>query len=109
MDPRRQYLDIGQLQSIARALATRLSPLVPRSGWWYRSAASARLDREAGILERAYRALAEDVHRGEAVSPAAEWLLDNYHLLASEILSIRRNMPAGYEQRKFQLGFKFTF
>ena len=99
MDPRRQYLDIGQLQSIARALATRLSPLVPRSGWWYRSAASARLDREAGILERAYRALAEDVHRGEAVSPAAEWLLDNYHLLASEILSIRRNMPAGYYRR----------
>ncbi|HTV01669.1 MAG TPA: glucoamylase family protein, partial [Luteitalea sp.] len=99
MEVRGQYLDSVQLQGIARALAARLTPLASRSRWWYRSAAADRLDREAAALDQAYRALAEDVHEGEAVSPAAEWLLDNYHLLSSEILSIRRNMPAGYYRR----------
>ena len=40
--------------------------------------------------------MAEDVHKGEFVTPAAEWLLDNYHLVASEIRDVRQNLPRGY-------------
>ena len=40
--------------------------------------------------------MAEDVHRGEFVTPAAEWLLDNFHLVASEIRDVRQNLPRGY-------------
>src|SRR6185503_11520544 len=30
------------------------------------------------------------------VSPAAEWLLDNFHLVASEIKDIRQNLPRAF-------------
>ena len=40
--------------------------------------------------------MAEDVHQGEFVTPAAEWLLDNFHLVASEIRDVRQNLPRGY-------------
>ncbi len=48
------------------------------------------------MLREAYVTMADDVHRGEFVTPAAEWLLDNFHLVASEILDVRRNLPPGY-------------
>ena len=48
------------------------------------------------MLRAAYLSMAEDVHRGEFVTPAAEWLLDNYHLVASEIRDVRLNLPRGY-------------
>ena len=40
--------------------------------------------------------MADDVHRGAFVTPAAEWLLDNFHLVASEIRDVRQNLPRGY-------------
>lgn len=48
------------------------------------------------MLREAYLTMAEDVHRGEFVTPAAEWLLDNYHLVASEIRDVHQNLPRGY-------------
>jgi len=48
------------------------------------------------LLDEAYRTLADDVHRGEFVTPAAEWILDNFHLVASEIRGVRENLPRGY-------------
>ena len=55
-----------------------------------------RFDDNARVLREAYLSMAEDVHRGEFVTPAAEWLLDNYHLVASEIRDVRQNLPRGY-------------
>src|SRR5260221_5854314 len=55
-----------------------------------------RFDDNARVLREAYVIMADDVHRGEFVTPAAEWLLDNFHLLASEVLDVRRNLPHGY-------------
>src|SRR6188768_1398019 len=49
----------------------------------------ARLDDNAHVLRRSYRALAQDVRRGESVAPAAEWLLDNFHLVEAEIGEVR--------------------
>jgi cyclic beta-1,2-glucan synthetase len=50
------------------------------------------------VLRQAYLSMAEEVHRGEFVTPAAEWLLDNYHLVASEIRDVRQNLPRGYHR-----------
>ena len=55
-----------------------------------------RLDENLRILGAAYRALAEDVHGGVAVAPAAEWLLDNFHLVESEGRAVRRDLPVRY-------------
>ncbi len=55
-----------------------------------------RFAENARVLREAYLTMAEAVHKGEFVTPAAEWLLDNYHLVASEIRDVRQNLPRGY-------------
>jgi cellobiose phosphorylase len=56
----------------------------------------ARFAEHCRVLGDAYRAAAEDVHQGRAVPPAAEWLLDNFHLIESQQLEVRHNLPRSY-------------
>ncbi|MDA5545906.1 glycosyl transferase [Yersinia rochesterensis] len=56
----------------------------------------ARLDDNANTLLAAYRASAAELEKGRAVVPAAEWLLDNYHLVEEQIREIRDDLPPGY-------------
>src|SRR5882724_11231454 len=42
-----------------------------------------RFRENARVLREAYRTLADDMGKGEFVSPGGEWLLDNFYLLAS--------------------------
>lgn len=55
-----------------------------------------RLQRNATVLLAAYRATAADVETACAVVPAAEWLLDNYHLVEEQVREIRDDLPPGY-------------
>ncbi len=60
-----------------------------------RSLAVRLRDNESVLLE-AYRAIASALGEGHAVTPAAEWLLDNYHLVEEQIREIRDDLPPGY-------------
>ena len=55
-----------------------------------------RFDDNARVLRGAYRALADDVRTGQPITSAAEWLLDNFHLVTSEIRDIRQHLPGSY-------------
>jgi cyclic beta-1,2-glucan synthetase len=55
-----------------------------------------RLTDDARVLRQGYRGLADDVRRGAAIPPAAEWLLDNFHLIEGEIREIRHHLPTRY-------------
>ncbi|HSE66652.1 MAG TPA: hypothetical protein VLB12_06680, partial [Gemmatimonadales bacterium] len=55
-----------------------------------------RLDDNARVLRQTYQILAEAVHREEFVAPAAEWLLDNFHLIEAEIRGVRHDLPRQY-------------
>ena len=57
-----------------------------------------RFDDNVRILRAAYRTLADDVRHGHFVVSAADWLLDNFHLVTSEIADIRRNLPRSYSR-----------
>src|SRR6266496_360090 len=91
---RDELLSIERLEERARALAARFT-LDPNPRRAARNVLP-RFDDNARVLREAYVNLADAVHRGEFVTPAAEWLLDNYHLVASEVLDVRRNLPPGY-------------
>jgi cyclic beta-1,2-glucan synthetase len=91
---RDELLSIERLEERARALAARFT-LDPNPRSTSRNVLP-RFAENTRVLRLAYVTLADDVHRGEFVTPAAEWLLDNYHLVASEILDVRRNLPPGY-------------
>ena len=56
----------------------------------------ARLDDNAAVLLAAYRASASELESGRGVVPAAEWLLDNYHLVEEQIREIRDDLPPRY-------------
>ena len=91
---RDELLSIERLEERARALAARFT-LDPNPRRASRNVLP-RFDDNARALRRAYLVMADDVHRGEFVTPAAEWLLDNFHLVASVLLDVRRNLPPGY-------------
>ncbi|QYD67891.1 glycosyl transferase [Paraburkholderia edwinii] len=55
-----------------------------------------RLNDNAAVLLAAYRASAAELESGRGVEPAAEWLLDNYHLVEEQIREIREDLPPGY-------------
>jgi cyclic beta-1,2-glucan synthetase len=54
------------------------------------------LDGDARILRRACHTFESDVRGKAAVMPAAEWLLDNFHLLEAELQQIRISLPPAY-------------
>ena len=60
-----------------------------------RSLALRLRDNEAVLLE-AYRAIGSVAGDGRAATPAAEWLLDNYHVVEDQIREIRDDLPPGY-------------
>src|SRR4029077_14937911 len=55
-----------------------------------------RFHDNARVLRQAYRTLADDVRTGQDVTAAAEWLLDNFHLVTSEIRDIHQHLPGTY-------------
>lgn len=55
-----------------------------------------RLDENAKILLNSYHDSAAELERGESIVPAAEWLLDNYHLVEAQIREVRDALPVGY-------------
>ena len=55
-----------------------------------------RLRDNARVLLAAYRDIATAVHAGRPITPAAEWLLDNYHVIEEQIREIRVDLPPGF-------------
>ena len=55
-----------------------------------------RLSANEKVLRDSYGLLTDAVKRGRRITPAAEWLLDNYHLIEEQIRTARRHLPRGY-------------
>ncbi len=47
-------------------------------------------------LDRAHRRIVEASRRQEAITTDAEWLLDNYHIVAETLREVRIDLPRGY-------------
>jgi len=55
-----------------------------------------RLHDNSQTLLAAYRELCSTVSEGKAITPAAEWLIDNYHLIEKHIAQTAADLPRGY-------------
>ena len=91
-----ELLGIERLEEYARHLAAVL-PLGRRPRGTGRAHLH-RLKADARALREVYRALAEDARR-EPVSPAAEWLLDNFHIISAASRDIHHDLPAAFFRR----------
>jgi cyclic beta-1,2-glucan synthetase len=81
-----------QMRTHARLLAASHRPSTHR-----RSAnLLRRLDANARVLRDVHFLLAQPVEPTRRMSPAAEWLLDNYYLIEDQISQTREHLPPGY-------------
>jgi len=55
-----------------------------------------RLRENERVLLDAYGSIAKAAGEGRTITPAAEWLLDNYHLVEQQVREVRTDLPAGY-------------
>jgi cyclic beta-1,2-glucan synthetase len=55
-----------------------------------------RLHDNDRTLLRAYEAIAALIDQGRPITPAAEWLVDNYHIVEDQIREIWDDLPPGY-------------
>src|ERR1041385_2458404 len=55
-----------------------------------------RLEENSRRVIEAYHALAESIRSEHVISPAAEWLVDNFHIVEEQVREIREDLPRGY-------------
>jgi len=89
-------LGLEPLEEHARRLAALFTVSPRRRG----SAAHLKTLRQHTLtLRRVYTSLAGDVARGEPSTPAAEWLLDNFHIVIAAVRDIHHDLPASFFRR----------
>jgi cyclic beta-1,2-glucan synthetase len=91
---RDELLSIERLEERALALAASFT-VDPRPGRRARDTFP-RFEDNVRVLRGAYRTFTKDVETERFLPAAAEWFLDNFHLITSEITGIRRNLPRSY-------------
>jgi cyclic beta-1,2-glucan synthetase len=90
-----ELLSIELLEEHARRLAALLS-ITSKKGSGH--AHLRRLKGHMRALRGVYTALADDA-RLETPSPAAEWLLDNFHVISSAARDIHHDLPPAFFKR----------
>jgi len=94
---RAELFSVSQLERHARTIA----------GWHELSSARGhdhddwlleRLGENEAALHDAYVLISEAVQRGRQITPAAEWFIDNYHLIEEQIRTARRHLPRAYNR-----------
>ncbi len=91
---RAELFSVTQLEQHARALA----------GWRKTGPARGpdqllpRLAENEVALGKAYAIVTDAVTHGRRITPAAEWFIDNYHLIEEQVRTARRHLPHGYSR-----------
>ncbi len=90
---RAELLSAEQLEQFAGTLAAeqRVHP-----GKWPGRRLLPRLRENARVLLRSHRAIEETSRQTRAVSPAAEWLLNNFHIVEEQVREIQEDLPPGF-------------
>jgi cyclic beta-1,2-glucan synthetase len=57
---------------------------------------SGRVADNGRVLLQAYRVLAQAIKDERSITPAAEWLVDNFHIVEEQLREIRDDLPANY-------------
>jgi cyclic beta-1,2-glucan synthetase len=89
---RAELFSVERLEEFARAFAAE-HRVVKKKG---RAQLLGRLEDNGRTLVAAYRNLVDAVRQGDAISPAAEWLLDNFHIVEEQLREIREDLPKSY-------------
>ena len=89
---RAEIFSVERLEQYAQALAAGHKTLTKKG----RAQLLPRLEDNGRKLVAAYRTLVEAIRGGRAISPAAEWLVDNFHIVEEQLREIREDLPKSY-------------
>jgi cyclic beta-1,2-glucan synthetase len=84
---------VERLEQHAQTLAAAQTVTdAPRRG----HAVGPRIAENGRVLLESYRALARAIEEERSITPAAEWLVDNFHIVDEQLREIRDDLPADY-------------
>ncbi|RBM08883.1 GH36-type glycosyl hydrolase domain-containing protein [Novacetimonas cocois] len=94
-----EIFGVERLEDHARSLAVaqKVAPLRPHR--WPRQPLSRRLADNSAFLREADMEIARAITQGRPLTPAAQWLADNYALVDMQIRETALDIPAGYYAR----------
>jgi len=93
---RAELFGAERLEQHAESLARAQPVRTDRS--WTRPLLARVRDNEAALRE-AYLVLAGAVRAGETITPAAEWLIENFHVIDEQLREIRDDLPPGFYRK----------
>jgi cyclic beta-1,2-glucan synthetase len=90
---RAELFSVERLEQHAESLAAAQQVTIDsRRG----SVLAPRVRDDGRILLQCYRVLAQAIREESAVTPAAEWLVDNFYIVDEQLRDIRDHLPAGF-------------
>ncbi len=89
---RAEIFSVERLEQYAQTLAADHRTITKKG----RAQLLPRLEDNGRKLVGAYRILVEAIRDGHAISPAAEWLIDNFHIVEEQLREIREDLPQSY-------------
>ena len=93
-DPiRGELMSVERLEQHAQSLAIE-QPLLPPSSRGH--AVASRMRQNTRALRKAYEEVARTASTRRTVTPAAEWFIDNYHVVERQLQLIRDDLPSSY-------------
>ena len=87
-----EIFSVERLEQYAKDLAKEHKTIRKRG----RAQLLPRLEENGRRLVAAYRSLVEAIRKGRGISPAAEWLVDNFHIVEEQLREIREDLPKSY-------------
>src|SRR6267378_4446218 len=87
-----EIFSVERLEQYAKVLAGEHKTIRKRG----RAQLLPRLEENGRRLVAAYRSLVEAIRKGRGISPAAEWLVDNFHIVEEQLREIREDLPKSY-------------
>jgi cyclic beta-1,2-glucan synthetase len=90
---RAELFGVERLEQHAESLAA-AQPVITRLSRGRRLLA--RVEDNGRVLRESYRVIANAIREERAIVPAAEWLVDNFHVVDEQLREIRDDLPPGF-------------
>ena len=87
-----EIFSVERLEQYAQTLAAEHKTVIKKT----RAQLLPRLEDNGRVLFAAYKLLVETIRKGRPMSPAAEWLVDNFHIIEEQLREIREDLPKSY-------------
>ncbi len=87
-----EFFSVERLEQYAQTLAAEHETVTKKG----RAQLLPRLENNGRKLEAVYKSLVDTLRNGRPISPAAEWLVDNYHIVEEQLREIREDLPRSY-------------